>query len=151
VDRTGATGFARLPPQRVLYSARGTPCRWRRAASTFVCRNLSGRILPTCEPGSAQGLRKLTMHNGQRVDRFKALVQPAPVKLPSVLGVTLVLGTSPVVGDSGRCGTLQARCVAAAGDDPLSLRTRCWRSPNLAPITAARRRRRRDGHRNGGG
>jgi len=91
------------------------------------------------------------MHNGQRVDRFKALVQPAPVKLPSVLGVTLVLGTSPVVGDSGRCGTLQARCVAAAGDDPLSLRTRCWRSPNLAPITAARRRRRRDGHRNGGG
>ncbi|HLK10221.1 MAG TPA: hypothetical protein VKW76_02465 [Candidatus Binatia bacterium] len=87
--------------------------QWRRQPEgAWVYRNVSNALPPACKAGSAQGLRKLTLQflRGGRV-RFEGIVQHPVADAPSDVGVTLVFGTSPVVGATGRCATFAAPCV----------------------------------------
>lgn len=76
-----------------------------------VYRNRSGAVTPGCVPGSAQGLRTLTLRPSRKPYRFAAVVDSIPAGALGAVTATLVPGTSPVLGQAGLCSTLDARCV----------------------------------------
>jgi len=95
-------------------AADGTFCGsrdgWKIKPGKAVYRNRSGALdAPTCTPGSAQGLVKVSLRSrGSRDVQLKILVRRAT--LPSIaapLRVTLVLGDTAAAGDAGSCAIVR--------------------------------------------
>jgi cysteine-rich repeat protein len=107
----GLMGSTRVPPGVVGSGCDPVKDGWRVKTPTFVYRNVSGALPPSCTPGSANGVRVVKLKD--KLDRDGTLQFRVKVKNAMITGApapplvaTLILGESPAAGAAGRCGQI---------------------------------------------